>query len=217
MLICLRAMSIPGFPPPISHQLFLCPKAVMTSNIRWCCPCIIGVCHHGLRALYISMGNYRLGLFSPDTQQQRVWGQTWIEGIVISKFGKWAPWHSSPRFSLTLDAILWTTSVEYYFCVSCKPQPVRMQAASSFISYYMHIGIKGTTPGVEWGKELSLSAEERSSPESHSLRADADGLRPVTYNWPQRIRTGDLFSYVALVLATAIEFFWNSSWAGKFA
>ena len=41
-----------------------------------------------LHMLYKSMGNYHLGLFSPDTQQQRVWGQTWIEGIVISEFGK---------------------------------------------------------------------------------------------------------------------------------
>ena len=45
----------------------------------------------------------------------------------------------------------------------------------------MHVKIKGTTPGVEWGKELSLSVEERSSPKSHSPWADADGLRPVTY------------------------------------
>ena len=174
-------MSIPSFPPPISHQLFLHPEAMMMLNIQWCCPCVISVRHHGLRTLYISMGNYCLGLFSPDMQQQRVLGQTWIKGIVISKFRKWAPWHSSPRFSLTLDAILWTTSVEYYFCVSHKPQPVCIQAASSFISYYMHIGIKGTAPGVEWGKELSLSVEERSSPESHSLWADADSPWPVTF------------------------------------
>ena len=39
----------------------------------------------------------------------------------------------------------------------------------------MHIGIEGTTPGVERGKELSLLAEERSSPKSHSPWADADG------------------------------------------
>ena len=48
----------------------------------------------------------------------------------------------------------------------------------------MHIGIKGTTPGVEQGKELSLSVEERSSPESHSLWADADGPQPVTFWHP---------------------------------
>ena len=30
----------------------------------------------------------------------------------------------------------------------------------------MHVGIEGTTPGVERGKELSLSVKDRSSPES---------------------------------------------------
>ena len=45
----------------------------------------------------------------------------------------------------------------------------------------MRIGIEGTAPGVEWGKELSLSVEERSSPESHKAWADADGPQPVTY------------------------------------
>ena len=71
MLICLGAMSIPSFPPPISRQLFPRPEAVMMSNTRWHCPCVIGVHHHGLHTLYKSMGNYRLGLFSPDTQWQR--------------------------------------------------------------------------------------------------------------------------------------------------
>ena len=45
----------------------------------------------------------------------------------------------------------------------------------------MHVGIKGTTPGAERGKELSLSVEEQSSPKSHSPQADADSLRPITY------------------------------------
>ena len=45
----------------------------------------------------------------------------------------------------------------------------------------MCIGIKGTAPGVEQGKELSLSVEERSSPESCEARVDADGPQPVTY------------------------------------
>ena len=45
----------------------------------------------------------------------------------------------------------------------------------------MCIGIEGTTPGVEWGKELSLLVEERSSPESHKAWADAAGPQPVTY------------------------------------
>ena len=45
----------------------------------------------------------------------------------------------------------------------------------------MHVGIEGSTPGVEWGKELSLSVEEWSSPESHEAWADADGPQPVTY------------------------------------
>ena len=45
----------------------------------------------------------------------------------------------------------------------------------------MHVGTEGTTPGVERGKELSLSVEERSSPESRKAWADADGPQPVTY------------------------------------
>ena len=48
----------------------------------------------------------------------------------------------------------------------------------------MCIGIEGTAPGVERGKELSLSVEERSSPESREARADADGPQPVTYTSP---------------------------------
>ena len=44
----------------------------------------------------------------------------------------------------------------------------------------MHIGIEGTAPGVEWGKELSLSVEEWSSPKSHEAWVDADGPQPVT-------------------------------------
>ena len=38
----------------------------------------------------------------------------------------------------------------------------------------MHVGIEGTTLGVERGKELSLSVEERSSPVSCEARVDAD-------------------------------------------
>ena len=45
----------------------------------------------------------------------------------------------------------------------------------------MCIGIKGTTPGVGWGKELSLSVEEWSSPISHKAWVDADTPHPVTY------------------------------------
>ena len=162
-------MSLPSFPPPISHQLFLCPEAVMMSNIRWRCPCVISVHHHGLHLLYKSMGNYHLGLFSLDTQQHRVWGQTWIEGIIISEFGKWALWHSSPRFTSPW-MLLWTTSVEYYFCVSRECQPVHIQAAL-VISYYKCIGIEGTAPGVGQGKELSLSVEDgvHPNPIAHGL------------------------------------------------
>ena len=172
-------MSLPGFPPPISHHLSPCPEAVMTSNIWWPCPCIISVRHHGLRTLYKSVGNYRLGLFSLDTQQHRVRGRTWIEGTVISKFGKWAPWHSSPRFASPW-MLLWTTSVEYYFCVSCKHWPVRIQAAL-VINYYKRVGIEGTAPGVGPGKELSLSAEDgvHPNPVAHGLTQTA--RRPVTY------------------------------------
>ena len=38
----------------------------------------------------------------------------------------------------------------------------------------MHIGIEGTAPGVERGKELSLSVKEQSSPISHEARVDAN-------------------------------------------
>ena len=51
----------------------------------------------------------------------------------------------------------------------------------------MRIGTEGTAPGVEQGKELSLSVEERSSPESRKARADADGPQPVTYIFPPGI------------------------------
>ena len=61
------------------------------------------------------------------------------------------------------------------FCVSHKPQPVHTQAGFSLFSYCMHVRIEGTAPGVEQGKELSLSVKEQSSLKSHSPRADADG------------------------------------------
>ena len=38
----------------------------------------------------------------------------------------------------------------------------------------MCVEIKGTTPGVEWGKELSLLVKEQSSPISHEVWVDAD-------------------------------------------
>ena len=42
----------------------------------------------------------------------------------------------------------------------------------------MCIRFEGTAPGVEWGKELSLSVEERSSPKSiaHGLTQTACDL-----------------------------------------
>ena len=61
------------------------------------------------------------------------------------------------------------------FCVSHKPQPVHTQAVFSLLVIVCALGLKGTTPGVEPGKELSLLVEERSSPESHSPWADTDG------------------------------------------
>ena len=48
----------------------------------------------------------------------------------------------------------------------------------------MHVGTEGTAPGVEQGKELSLSVEEWSSPKSHRAQADADGPQPVTFWHP---------------------------------
>ena len=45
----------------------------------------------------------------------------------------------------------------------------------------MCIGTKGTTPGVEQGKELSLLVKEQCSPKSHKVQADADGPKSVTY------------------------------------
>ena len=44
--------------------------------------------------------------------------------------------------------------------VSRKRRPVRIQAAL-VISYYSHVVIEGTTPGVGQGKELLLLAEDR--------------------------------------------------------
>ena len=43
--------------------------------------------------------------------------------------------------------------------VSRKRRPVHIQA-TLVISYYSHIVIKGTTPGVGRGKELPLSVED---------------------------------------------------------
>ena len=48
----------------------------------------------------------------------------------------------------------------------------------------MHVGIEGTAPGVERGKELSLSVEEWSSPKSRSPWADANGPQPITFWCP---------------------------------
>ena len=61
--------------------------------------------------------------------------------------------------------------------VFCKRQPVRIQAAL-VISYYRCIVIKGTTPGVGQGKELSLSVEDRvhPNPVAHRLVQTAHKL-----------------------------------------
>ena len=48
----------------------------------------------------------------------------------------------------------------------------------------MHTGIKGTTPGVGWGKELSLLVKEQSSPISHKMQVDADTPCSVTFWHP---------------------------------
>ena len=48
----------------------------------------------------------------------------------------------------------------------------------------MHVGTEGTAPGVEQGKEMSLLVKEQSSPKSHEVWADTDGLQPVTYIYP---------------------------------
>ena len=45
----------------------------------------------------------------------------------------------------------------------------------------MHVGIEGTAPGVEQGKELSLSVKEWSSSISHKVWVDTDIPHPVTY------------------------------------
>ena len=45
----------------------------------------------------------------------------------------------------------------------------------------MCIGIEGTAPGVEQGKELSLLVEEQSSSKSNEVWVDADIPEPVTY------------------------------------
>ena len=38
----------------------------------------------------------------------------------------------------------------------------------------MHVGIKGTTPGVGQREELSLSVEDQGPPTSHKAQVDAD-------------------------------------------
>ena len=139
----LKAMSIPSFLPPISHQLFPCSRAVMTFNIQWCCPCIISVHHHGLCTLYKSVGNCCLGLFSPDTQWQRVQGHTWIKGVtskpssgsehcgtlLLGSPSPWMLWFRQLMLSIT-------------FCVSHKPQPVHTQAVFSLLVIVCMLGSK---------------------------------------------------------------------------
>ena len=51
-----------------------------------------------------------------------------------------------------------------------KCRPVRIQA-TLVISYYKHVVIEGTTPGVGQGKELSLSVEDgvHPNPIAHGL------------------------------------------------
>ena len=69
-------------------------------------------------------------------------------------------------------------------CVSHKPQPVCIQAGLSLLVSVCTLGLKAPQPGVEQGKELSLSVKEQSSPKSHSTWADTDGLQPVTFWHP---------------------------------
>ena len=55
-----------------------------------------------------------------------------------------------------------------------KCRPVHIQA-TLVISYYSHIVIEGTTPGVGWGKELLLSVEDgvHPNPIAHGLAQTA--------------------------------------------
>ena len=52
------------------------------------------------------------------------------------------------------------------------------------------LGTEGTTPGVEWRKELSLSVEEWSSPKSHKARADADGPKSTYDKRQESVSSG---------------------------
>ena len=115
-LVCLRGYEPVCFLPPISRHLFPCPEAVMTCNLWWCWPCIISIRHHGLRVLYISGSNYRLGLSFPLKHHSRGSGvRQGSRGLSSPSSGR-APWHSSPRFALP-QMLHWITSVEYHsFC-----------------------------------------------------------------------------------------------------
>ena len=163
-----------GFPPSISCHLFPCLEAVMMCNARWCWPCVIGVRHYRFHMWYISGSNYHLGLFSLETPQQRSQGRTRIKGDSNPHSSGRAPWHSSPRLALPW-MLYWITSVEYHSFCFRKCRPVRIQAAL-VISYYKCVVIKGTAPGVGWGKELSLLVEDRVHP------------NPVTCGLPQIAR-----------------------------
>ena len=105
-LICLKATSIPSFPPPISHQLFPCSEAVMTFNMF----------NDAVLAssVYVITGFARcikgwvtvIWGSSPLTHSDRGF-RTWIKGdYQLQSLGGKHQWHSSPWFSLMLDAVI---------------------------------------------------------------------------------------------------------------
>ena len=142
-LICLEFTSVSGSLPLISHQLFPCSRAVMTFNVWWHYPCIIGVCHHRLHTVYKSICNYHLGLLFPETQWHRGPGSDLDLGVTSTPslgsehcgtllFGSPSPW-----WLWFVHRVLSITS-----CVSCKPQPVRTQAGFSLLVIVCTLGLK---------------------------------------------------------------------------
>ena len=76
--------------------------------------------------------------------------------------------------------------------VFCKHRPVHIQAAL-VISYYKCVVIKGTTPGVGQGKELSLSAEDGVHPNPVARELVQTACDPLHISIPHGLHPNSVF------------------------
>ena len=138
-LTCLRFVSVPQFPT----TCFPCSRFMVTCDIWWCNPCIIGVHHPKLCVLYKRASKYHLGLLFPEVQWDRGLGLDLDLGVTSTLglgsehcytllFGPPSPWW------------LWFIHcvLSIVFCVTHNLQPVHIQGGLGLLILECMLGLK---------------------------------------------------------------------------